>query len=377
MVGAVAVTVTGGEILHSKVGGPSVPRRWDPKAAARYLDQRQSWWESWPRSARDHGTVCLSCHTALPYALARPRLSSVLRENEEVPSERKLLTDVATRVRAWSQVKPFYGDTTPVGRVKAVQSRGTEAVLNALVLASQDSRHGGISPDARLAFAHMFSLQQTSGEQAGAWQWLDFGLRPWESRTSVYFGAALAAIAVGMEPENFEQSPEIQQNLELLRKYLRSHVSQSLWSRLRWREDPSLFNRTMLLWASARLPGLLSNDERGAIERELFAIQDGSGAWRLSSLGHWREGDGVSNVSIDDGYATGLVAYALEQVGTPPGEPHLARALAWLSGHQDPATGAWTAFSLNKRRDPTSNVGKFMTDAATAFAVLALTDVQD
>ncbi len=34
--------------------------------------------------------------------------------------------------------------------------------------------------------------------------------------------------------------------------------------------------------------------------------------------------------------------------------------------------GAWRGVSVNKKRDPASHSGKFMSDAATAYAVLAL-----
>lgn len=349
---------------------------WNPRSAAAYLDQRQAWWESWPKAARDHGTVCVSCHTAVPYALARPELRATLQEKDPTPPERRLVADVVTRVRAWNEVKPLYGDTTPSGRLKAVQSRGTESVLNALILARQDQREGVVSSDARRAFSNMFALQLTSGADAGSWAWIDFGLRPFESSTAVYFGAALAAIAVGSEPQGYARTAEIQPNLVLLRAYLRSHVDQPIWKRLLRRDNPNLFNRAMLLWASAGLPGLLSNDERNAAVTALDNAQDTDGSWKLTSLGTWRYANGVSQETAGDGFATGLIAYALEEAGIQPNEPHLSRALLWLTQHQDTASGMWTASSLNKRRDPQSNVGKFMSDAATAYAVLALTHNQ-
>jgi len=54
----------------------------------------------------------------------------------------------------------------------------------------------------------------------------------------------------------------------------------------------------------------------------------------------------------------------------------VSRALTWLSQHQDSAKGMWSASSLNKKRDPETDPGKFMNDAATAYAVLALVENQ-
>jgi squalene-hopene/tetraprenyl-beta-curcumene cyclase len=149
-----------------------------------------------------------------------------------------------------------------------------------------------------------------------------------------------------------------------------------MWNRLLRRDNPDLFNRAMLLWASASLPGLISNDERNALVTALENAQGSDGSWKLTSLGHWRYSNGVAEEAAGDGFATGLIAYALEESGTSPNEQHLARALAWLTQHQDAATGRWTASSLNKVRDPASNVGRFMSDAATGYAVLALTHNQ-
>ena len=61
----------------------------------------------------------------------------------------------------------------------------------------------------------------------------------------------------------------------------------------------------------------------------------------------------------------------MEESGTPRNDRTLQRGLVWLTEHQQ-KDGAWLASSINKQRDPASDASLFMTDAATAYAVLAL-----
>jgi hypothetical protein len=49
----------------------------------------------------------------------------------------------------------------------------------------------------------------------------------------------------------------------------------------------------------------------------------------------------------------------------------LIHGLQWLESHQE-SDGSWRADSLNAKRDPQTDVGHFMTDAATGYAVMAL-----
>jgi squalene-hopene/tetraprenyl-beta-curcumene cyclase len=83
--------------------------------------------------------------------------------------------------------------------------------------------------------------------------------------------------------------------------------------------------------------------------------------------------DDTESDTRTDGYATGLATLALQAAGVPAANPRVAKGLDWLRRNQDRATGRWMAVSPNKQRDPESDPGKFLSDAATAYAVLSLT----
>jgi squalene-hopene/tetraprenyl-beta-curcumene cyclase len=345
---------------------------WSPTAAARYLDQRADWWMSWSSATRDHGTFCISCHTALPYVLSRSALGGVLGEKALVPSQRRILENVIKRVRLWNETQPYYGDQADANL--ALQSRGTESVLNALILVSFDARNGSVGPDTRAAFRNMSALQWTAGAERGAWPWLNLGNEPFEAKDSVFYGAVLAAVAIGTAPDDVRQSPGIQRNLQLLRDYLH-------------REYPrqSLSNQAVLLWGCSKFPDIISTQQRGSIVDSLLSKQRSDGGWNLSSLVWTWEGSNLKRfarlwlrsentplLGKSDGYATGLIAYVLEQCGLPRENIHLRRALDWLNRNQSKTDGRWPSYSLNHphAQPPT---GLFMSDAATAYGVLALT----
>jgi squalene-hopene/tetraprenyl-beta-curcumene cyclase len=327
---------------------------WSARAAAAYLDYRLSWWIDWSHAGRDHQTFCVSCHTVVPYAMARPSLRGDLEEQAPSSIERTVLENVTKRVRMWEAVDPFYGG------VHARESRGTEAVLNALILVAGEAPSSVLSPDTRLAFDHMWAEQLKAGPSAGAWPWLQFKNAPWEG-DSEYYGATLAAIAVGGAAADYRSAPEIQPGMKLLRDYLlRDYGSQIL------------MDRVMLLWASSKWLGLLTSTQQNAIAEEALSKQQADGGFSLSSfVGTWQRRDRTPLELRSDGYATGLVTLALRDSGIVRDQPQWRRAIAWLEQNQY-AEGRWLAYSLNKQRDLDSDIGRFMSDAATAYAVLAL-----
>jgi len=329
---------------------------WDRQAAARYLDCREAWWQSWDRAQKDHGTVCVSCHTQAPYGMARPVLRNDLEEQGQSAPEAAMLASIRKRVSIWNEVRPFYSDAVS-GAGKEVESRDAESVLNAVILLGSNSRH--MDETMRQALDNAWALQSKSGADAGAWIWQNFDYSPWESNMSQYHWAALMAEAVAKAPDNYLGDPKIAGNLAALRGYLTGHY-----------ESQPLLNKIALLCASARLPGLITSVQRKRLLKEIYGLQREDGGWSLTDLGTWRRRDLTPLENRPDGYATGITVLALEE--NRVSDSHVRRGLQWLVANQDKATGAWPAWSLNKERDPNSNLGKFMSDAATGYAVLAL-----
>jgi squalene-hopene/tetraprenyl-beta-curcumene cyclase len=330
-------------------------KSWNRQSAAAYLDGRMGWWEEWPAAARDRETFCVSCHTSLPYALARPALRTGLGEQGPSAIERKILDNTARRVALWNEVQPFYNDAKS-GVPKSAESRGAEAVLNAVILARY------AAPGAADALRNMWALQIKTGEKRGSWTWLNFHNEPWEADDSAFWGAALAGLAVGFAPEEYRASPAIRENLALLAEYLQREEG-----------SQSTLNRAVALWASGQLPQLLKPEQRTAIVGDITAQQRGDGGWSASSLvvKDWKRKDGTPLDTASDGYGTGLMVTALRQSGTSSAQAQIAKGMAWLERNQDGA-GAWQATSMNKQRDPATDIGRLMSDAATAYSVLAL-----
>jgi len=371
-------------LLVASLPGSSAPptdkpkaSTWSPAAAARYLDQREIWWQGWDRAQKDHGTLCVSCHTQATYCLARPVLRSQLGEHSPSPQEQIMLSSVEKRVREWKDMKPFYSDEL-YGTGKEVESRNAESVLNAVILSSYDRPSGHLSNTTRLALDNAWALQTQSGRDAGAWVWQNFDYTPWESKESQYHWAALLVVELGREcydghssesapkgskkNENYCTDPKVAPHLKLLLAYLSSHY-----------ENQPLLNKVVALWAEKWFPGVVTYDQGRTLIDNLNSLQHEDGGWSLTDLGTWQRRDKTPLETRSDGYATGLVVLALEEAAvTSSTSPRIARGIAWLQANQDETTGAWPAWSLNKNRDVTTPVGQFMSDAATSYAVLAL-----
>jgi len=358
-------------------GGGS--RNWDATAAATYLDARMDLWfaNGTKLKTGDSQTACVSCHAGLAYALSRPVLRRVMHVDTPSSQEAKLIDDTTRRVETYSTHQVLYD----FNERRQIESRGTEAVLNAVILTSADAAKSLREPSAttKKALARLWETQRADGR----WDWLEFGLEPWETTEAAYHGATFAAFAAGTAPG--QRDAVATAGVERLRGYLSSNY-----------QAQHLYNRTWALLASTRLKGVVTDAQRDALINDLLRAQREDGGWSLETMGPWKwsktappvksPGDlDASLLTQSDGYATGLVIYTLKQAGVARGHAAIKKGVRWLETNQravavpDIPGRAWQAHSLNYDREHGGEKGEpwrrlFMSDTATAFAILALAD---
>jgi squalene-hopene/tetraprenyl-beta-curcumene cyclase len=274
---------------------------------------------------------CGTCHTNYAYLVALPTLPK--RAN---PAAHEIRHFFERRAANWDTDEPRWD---------------TEVVATAITLAIHDAgTTGKLHPITRQALDRMWTLQQ----EDGAWDWLKCDWPPLEADD--YYGAAFVALGVGIAPDSYAESPAAQPGLHRLRDYLRKHA------------PPSLHHKTMLLWASVKMPDLMDDAERRATIAQLLECERPGGGWSLPSLGDWPRRDGTPNDhsgAPSDGYATGLVVYVLRQTGVPAEHAAIRRGIEWLKTNQR-QSGRWFTRSVNNDKY------HFIAHAGTAYALMAL-----
>src|SRR5262249_54083308 len=153
----------------------------------------------------------------------------------------------------------------------------------------------------------------------------------------------------------YAQAESAKEGLARLKQYLKATP------------PPDLHHKAWLLWASLKLDGLMTPDERSATVKAVLALQRDDGGWSLPAFAHWQGNDGRDNdkTKPSDGYATGLAIYILRQAGLPANDAKIQRGIGWLKSNQR-ESGRWFTYSLN------SDKTHYITNAGTSFAVLAL-----
>ena len=180
---------------------------------------------------------------------------------------------------------------------------------------------GKLGESARNALAILWKTQRDDG----GWNWLDFGLRPWE-RDGEYFGASMAAVAVGRPRARListRKSPKrTARSSTSLRDYLKKNY-----------EKQPLHNRLFALlglFCTSRSPDC--GDAEELIE-EVLKGQSDDGGWHFQKLGQTIDGENEWEIKASkpkdapsDGYATALAVLALKRGGGTPITRRYARA---------------------------------------------------
>ena len=332
--------------INSYANTPSTPAE---NSAIAYLEPRVHDWLS--------TRGCVSCHSVVPYTIGR-----ITPDALQSTVYQEVITLVTDRTQNFDSMSPWYSGS------HATQSKATESVLNALILTQYDITQGLTSPSAVTlqAFDKMKELQGSDG----SWEWLDYGMEPWESHPATVYGVALASVAFARSGARF--SPNYTGVIQNMTSYLvqaQMDPASSLWAKI------------SILWAESEFGGILTKEQISDNLTTMLSKQLPSGGWSMNQLGSWKK-FGTQAAAGDmtaDGYASAYLAYVLKKLkasGKVPAElaanvdQAYSNALDWLVANQN-AQGLWDSASLVQ--DAPFN-RSLVEDAAAGFALAVFAD---
>lgn len=274
---------------------------------------------------------CATCHTNAPYMLARPKV-----QGGDLQAMKEIREFMENRVKGWEKAKP---------------RNDYDVVATAFSLAANDAATTGkLHPLTRAALDRMWTVQL----EDGSWSWPDCDWPPLEH--DQFYGIAYVAIAVALAPDNYVDTPAAKAGLEKLRKYLKSNPSNEL------------HHKASLLWASTKVPGLLTESEKKEVVEQVRKLQLADGGWNTPAMGPYpmRKDKKTPNpMDVSDGYGTGFALFVLRQAGVPANDPAIQKGVAWLQANQR-SSGRWFTASVGGSKH------HYLTNVGSAFAVLAL-----
>jgi squalene-hopene/tetraprenyl-beta-curcumene cyclase len=302
----------------------------EPRIAAFSLDKGVEFLD---RAALDwtRKRECFSCHTNFAFLYSRPAVSAKSPAHDEVRAALEKLVDVR-----WKEKKPRWD---------------AEVVTSAAALAHNDAATTGkLHPTTKTALDRMWTVQRKDG----GWNWINCDWPPMENDD--HYGVTLAALAVGVAPEDYAKTESARQGVVKIREFLKTH------------SPKNAHHKAMLLWSASYLPELLAPGERETWVKEIREMQRPDGGWSAAGLYPWKRGDDKQQTpDVSDGYGTGLAILALRRAGVAVDDPALERGRTWLRSNQR-ESGRWFTRSLFR------DSKHYLTHVGTAFAIMALAE---
>jgi len=307
---------------------PSDVRQDEPIAKQYSLDKAVSFLDNaaldWQKTRK-----CFTCHTNYAYLYARPMIGANVQAHAEI---RQALEDMVTD--SWVLGKPRWD---------------AEVVATAAALAYNDSlTTKKLHPLTRLALNKMWTVQQKDGGV----KWLLCKWPPMENDD--HYGVTLAALAVGVAPDGYANTPHAKKGLAGLRAWLQANPPQNL------------HHQAMILWVSTYLDGFMTKNEQQKTVKDLLGKQLKDGGWSSPGIYDWKRGDkSEPDATVSDGYGTGFTVFILRRAGIAANDAALVKGIAWLKSNQR-ESGRWYTRSLYRDNK------HFLSNAGSAFAVMAL-----